>query len=120
MSKISRIQGVEDALLTAAENQMCTRDKSRARGVEVCVLFVECEMICWSEPVEKFEARRQLQEALTEVLHAVPTTIAGHYIYVPFRVRRRPLTRLPDTCFRPSRRCVEDAHLLQCPGIVCH
>jgi hypothetical protein len=41
MSEISRIKGIEHALLTAAENQVRAGDEGRTRRVKIRILFVE-------------------------------------------------------------------------------
>ena len=73
-----------------------------------------------SEPVKQRETRVQFQNALPEVLNAVPSAIGHRHVHIAVCVYEGPLAGHPDTSLRPGGRSAENAGGLQRGGVERH
>ena len=73
-----------------------------------------------SEPVKQRETRVQFQNALPEVLNAVPGAIGHRHVHIAVCVYDGPLAGHPDTSLRPGGRSAENAGGLQRGGVERH
>ena len=104
MTHVAAIQHVEQALLSAADEQVCVRDEHGAMK-QVGVRVIQDLPVVWREPVEYGAARTDFQEAGSEVspsLMCVEIANPGQGINISRRIDRQRLPRLPDPPQNPS------------------